>query len=219
MLLREDAIMEKWFWLPDWASDLSLWEDDLISANPEADHIFVSYNDMAQSLDRIYDIDGLSSATTVVAWGLGALALMKSAANKPKNQKWILLSPFADFCEENSNWTEQTLTFMARQVRNSVEPTLNAFMEFFENEFGEWQDDWRSAAEKMDKNALGDGLNFLVQNRIESKVEDFGETLVLFGRMNEAVTPSMTLALKAFLPNAEFKERPKAGHWPPMLML
>jgi len=211
--------MEKWFWLPDWASDLSLWEDDLVNANPDADHIFVPYNDMARHLDCLYDIDGLSEASTVVGWGLGALALLKNSVNKPKGQKWILLSPFANFCDEESNWTDQTLVFMARQVRNAAEPTLNAFMEFYENEFGEWQDDWLKAACKMDRNALGDGLNYLVQNRVESKINDNGETKVLFGRMNQAILPSMTTALKEYLPEAEYRERPKAGHWPPLLML
>lgn len=218
-MLHKDVIMEKWFWLPDWASDLSLWEDDLIGANPEAEHTFASYNEMAKHLNSIYEMKGLSEASTVVGWGLGALALMKAASQKPKGQNWILLSPFADFCDEESNWTEQTLTFMARQVRNTAEPTLNAFMEFFENEFGEWQDEWFKAACKMDKNALGDGLNYLVQNRIESKINDNGKTKILFGKMNQAILPGMTLALKDFLPDAEFKERPKAGHWPPLLML
>ena len=210
---------EKWFWLPDWASDLSLWEDDLVAVNSDADHVFVPYEKMIQSLDHLYAIDGLSKASAIVAWGLGALALLKNAADKPKGQKWILLSPYANFCDDNSNWTEQTLIFMARQVRSAAEPTLNAFMEFYENEFGEWQDDWLNAAERMDRNCLGDGLSYLAQNVIDSKIEDNGETKVLYGRMDQAVLPEMTLALKPFLPNAEFKERPKAGHWPPLLML
>jgi hypothetical protein len=36
--------------------------------------------------------------------------------------------------------------------------------------------------------------------------------------LDKAILPAMTLALKDFLPQAEFKERPKAGHWPPMLL-
>ncbi|MCQ2103165.1 MAG: alpha/beta hydrolase [Fibrobacter sp.] len=211
--------MEKWFWLPDWASDLSLWEDDLTNANPDAEHIFVSYDEMVKHLNCLYDLKGLAKASTVVAWGLGALALMKASADKPEGQKWILLSPFSNFCEDSSNWTDQTLIFMARQVKNSVEPTLNAFLEFFENEFGEWQDDWFKAASKMNKEALSDGLNYLVQNSIESCIENSQDIKILYGRMDQAVLPSMTLALKEFLPKAEFKERPKAGHWPPMLML
>lgn len=212
-------MMDKWFWLPDWASDLSLWEDELTSACPDVDHVFVPYNDMVSYLSHIYDMPGLSKASVVVAWGLGALTLLKNAEKKPKGQKWILLSAFADFCDEDSNWNEQNLIFMARQVKNVAEPTLNAFMEFFQNEFGEWQDDWFDAASKMDRNALSEGLNYLAQNRIDSMIDDHGETKVLYGRMNQAVLPSMTLALKEFLPNAEFKERPKAGHWPPLLML
>ena len=41
---------------------------------------------------------------------------------------------------------------------------------------------------------------------------------VLFGRMDQDVTPAMTLRLKEFLPKASFKERPKSGHWPPMML-
>jgi hypothetical protein len=37
--------------------------------------------------------------------------------------------------------------------------------------------------------------------------------------MDQAIPPAQTLKLKEFLPGAEFKERPKAGHWPPMLLL
>lgn len=211
--------MNKWFWLPDWASDLSLWEDDLVSADSDADHIFVPYNDMAKHLEKLYDIKGLSKASTVVGWGLGALALLKNAACRPQGQKWILLSPFANFCCDDSNWTDQTLVFMARQVKNTEEPVLNAFSEFLEDEIGDWQDDWRKSAEKMDKNALSAGLNYLVQNQVTAPIENSSDIKVLYGRMDQATPPAMTLALKEFLPEAEFKERPKAGHWPPLLML
>ncbi|MCQ2125268.1 MAG: alpha/beta hydrolase [Fibrobacter sp.] len=210
---------EKWCWLPDWAADLELWEDDLIAVDSSADHTFVPYEKMAGCLDHVYDLSGMKDASTVVGWGLGALVLMNNVSQRPKNQKWILLSPFADFCSEDGNWTEQNLQFMAHQTLSTVQPSLNAFMELYENEFGEWQDDWLKKAEKMSPQALCDGLSYLAKNRIEQSIPVDAETKVLYGRLDEAIKPEMTLSLKEFMPGAEFKERPKAGHWPPMLLL
>ena len=47
---------EKWVWLPDWASDLSLWQDDLTEVESSADHTFVPYKTMADNLDDPYKI-------------------------------------------------------------------------------------------------------------------------------------------------------------------
>ena len=96
---------EKWIWLPDFASDMGLWEDELAMVSPEADHLFVPYEKMVSYLDHLYGEPDLASASTVVGWGLGAFALLKNAASRPKGQRWILLSPFADYCSEESEWT------------------------------------------------------------------------------------------------------------------
>ena len=142
-----------------------------------------------------------------------------NAANRPADQKWILLAPFADFCDDAGDWTEQNLTFMARQIRTTIEPALNSFQEQFEGEFGEWQDDWRRAASKMDPELLAEGINYLAHNSLAKPLENSANIQVLYGRMDQAIPPAQTLKLKEFLPGAEFKERPKAGHWPPMLLL
>ena len=42
---------ENWIWLPDFASDLSMWEDDLVGVSPAADHSFVQYTEMAEHLE------------------------------------------------------------------------------------------------------------------------------------------------------------------------
>ena len=210
---------EKWIWLPDWASDLTLWEDDLTEVDSSAHHVFVPYEKMVKSLDSLYKINGMSSSSTVVGWGMGAFALLMNAANRPEGQKWILLSPFADFCDDSGDWTEQNLTFMARQIRTTVEPALKSFEEQFNEEFGEWQDDWRRAASKMDPELLAEGITYLAQNKLSKPLENSDDIQVLYGRMDQAIPPAQTLKLKEFLPGAEFKERPKAGHWPPMLLL
>lgn len=210
---------EKWFWLPDWAGDLSLWEDDLSMVDSSADHTFVPYEKMTPFLEHPYDLPGLAKCSTAVGWGLGALVLLKNADKRPKGQKWILLSPFTDFCSDDGSWTEQNLLFMAHRTLTTKEPSLNAFMELYENEFGDWREDWLKSAEKMNAQSLCDGLSYLARNRIESEVPVEAETKVLYGRLDEAIKPEMTLSLKPFLQGAEFRERPKAGHWPPMLLL
>ena len=209
---------EEWFWLPDWAVDMAIWEDDLVNVAPQADHTFVPYESMIAQLDDVSRIPGIDKATTVVGWGLGALALMKSSASLKKSD-WILLSPFADFCDDTGDWTEQNLTFMARQIRTTVEPALKSFQEQFNEEFGEWQDDWRRAASKMNPELLAEGITYLAQNKLSKPLENSDNIQVLYGRMDQAIPPSQTLKLKEFLPQASFRERPKAGHWPPMLLL
>ena len=44
---------EKWIWLPDWASNLGIWEDDLMDVAPSANHICqekLSYNSLLHYL-------------------------------------------------------------------------------------------------------------------------------------------------------------------------
>ena len=209
---------EKWIWLPDWASDLALWEDDLTDVDPSANHVFVPYEKMAKNLDDLYKTPELSSAATVVGWGMGAFVLLMNAAKRPENQKWILLSPYADFCDEDGVWTEQNLTFMARQMQSTIDPALNSFEEQFSEEFGDWQDDWHKAAKKMNAALLAEGINYLATHKLTNAVE--GDNIqVLYGRMDQAIPSVQTLKLKSLLPKAVFRERPKAGHWPPMLLL
>ena len=210
---------EKWIWLPDWASDLSLWQDDLTEVEPSANHTFIPYEVMADNLDDLYKISGLAKADVVVGWGMGAFLLLKNHAKKPAAQRWILLSPYADFCDEESDWTATNLHFMARQMQTTTEPGLNSFAEQFEDEFGEWQDDWMDCAKKMSAEKLARGISYLADNQIVTPIENAKEIEVIYGRMDRAVPPVQTLKLREFLPNVEFKERPKAGHWPPQLLL
>ena len=74
-------------------------------------------------------------------------------------------------------------------------------------------------AKKYSAESLAKGLMFLSEHRVESVIPNSEDIQVLYGRLDTMVTPEWTLKLKDFLPKAEFKERPKAGHWPPMLLL
>ncbi len=210
---------EKWLWLPDWASDLSLWQDDLTEVESSAGHTFVPYEEMVDNLDDLYKVSGLSKADVVVGWGMGAFLLLMNHNKKPAAQRWILLSPYADFCDEDSDWTETNLHFMARQMQTTTEPGLNSFAEQFEDEFGEWQDDWMDCAKKMSAEKLARGIMYLADHKVTEPLKDCSGVEVIYGRMDRAVPPAQTLKLKDLMPGAVFKERPKAGHWPPQLLL
>ena len=203
---------ERWIWLPDWASNLGVWEDDLVDVAPAASHNYVTYGQMADFLEHPMDLPEFKKASTVVAWGLGALSLMCSVAGPQKGQKWILLSPYADFCDEIGHWTVPNLHFMAHQLETTTEPALKAFMEIFEEDFGDWQGDWFNDAKKYKADALAKGLMYLASHRVTSVVPNSERIKVLYGRLDTTVEPKLTLKLKDFLPQAEFKERPKAGH-------
>ena len=150
---------------------------------------------MAPHLDDVYAIDGVSKANTVVGWGLGAFILLLSASKRPANQKWILLSPFANFCDEEGPWNSENLLFKAREMHSSLDVGLKAFKEQFDDEFSDWPEEWLDAARKMDATLLADGLKFLAAQRIENVVENSEDIQVLFGRMDQDVTPAMTLRL------------------------
>ena len=72
---------------------------------------------------------------------------------------------------------------------------------------------------KMSAEKLARGISYLADNQIVAPIENAKEIEVIYGRMDRAVPPVQTMKLREFLPNAEFKERPKAGHWPPQLLL
>ncbi len=212
------VMVEKWFWLPDFASDMGIWEDDLVGIAPDADHSFVSYESMVPYMDHLFDMPGIADASVVVGWGLGSFLMLKNVKNRPKGQDWKLLSPYADFCSEQGDWTPENLSFIAHQTLTAVDATLNALFEPIENEFGDWQEDWLKKAKKMKPELMCQGLEYMARNRIEHEIPSLKGVQVLFGRLDQAISPALTLELKDLLPGVEFKERPKAGHWPPMLL-
>lgn len=211
---------EKWIWLSDWAADLEIWEDDLVEASPEADHTFVSYEKLMKQPKNLYtSIAGLKKADCVVAWGLGSLCLMLSAADRPQGQKWILIAPVVDFCHEAGGWSKRNLEMLARQTIKVIKPTLESFLELMGPCDELIQEQWVETASKMDAETLALGLNFFCQNKVEVPLEDKGETTVYYGREDQIVLPTLAKIAMPILPFAKFQERPKSGHWPHTLIL
>jgi hypothetical protein len=70
----------------------------------------------------------------------------------------------------------------------------------------------------MSPELMFQGLEYMARNRIETPIAGLDNVQVLYGKLDQAISPAMTLELRDMLPGVEFKERPKAGHWPPMLL-
>ena len=123
------------------------------------------------------------------------------------------------FCGRKASEVRLLIQGIEAEICDSCAEQAHAIVkEQFGEEFSDWPDEWIEAAQKMDPTRLADGLRFMVQNRIDSVVENSADIQVLYGRMDQDVTPAMTVRLKDFLPKASFKERPKSGHWPPMML-
>jgi len=217
----ETTIMsEKWFWLSDWAANLEIWEDDLVEASSESNHTFISFEQLMKQPKNLYtSIAGLKNADCVVAWGLGSLCLMLSAKDRPANQKWILLAPVFDFCDEDGGWTKRNVEMLARQVTKAIKPTLESYLELMGPCDEQIQEEWMEKALKMNPQTLALGLDFLCQNKIDEPLENKGETMVYYGREDQIILPVLAKKAASVIPSAKFQERPKSGHWPHTLIL
>ncbi len=211
---------KKWMWLSGWASDLSIWEDELSEAEAAANHEFISFSKIIENPDNLYQsIPGLAKADTVVAWSLGTLALMRSASKRPQGQRWILLAPVVDFCNETSGWNSKNMMLMAKQVVKIPRSTLENFMELMGPCDEEIQKAWLNTALQMNLEKLALGLEYLKDKRVETPLADMGPTEIHFGREDQVVTPEMVKLTEAVLPFAVINERPKSGHWVQTLIL
>ena len=211
---------EKWFWLSDWAANLEIWEDDLEEASSESNHTFISFEQLMKQPKNLYtSIAGLKNADCVVAWGLGSLCLMLSAKDRPANQKWILLAPVFDFCDEDGGWTKRNVEMLARQVTKAIKPTLESYLELMGPCDEQIQEEWMEKALKMNPQTLALGLDFLCQNKIDEPLENKGETMVYYGREDQIILPVLAKKAASVIPSAKFQERPKSGHWPHTLIL
>ena len=79
---------EKWTWLPDFASDMGIWEDDLVGIAPDAEHVFVAYEKMVSVLDDIYGLPDLAKASCqgiYRCWmGIWSFCPFKECAQSPQ---------------------------------------------------------------------------------------------------------------------------------------
>ena len=181
-------------WVSGWASDISIWEDEIYERFPDFSHRFVDYWDLISADSD--EIPGIGRAGIVVGWSMGTLALLRNLSQKPKEQRWILVCPIADFC---ACWPRAA-------VRAT---TLTSFSDLMDDVPKEEKEKWLENAMRYSPEQLTAGLNYLIQKKADLSAANINELEFLFGAKDKIVP----LAQKELFPSGKVYEN--LGHWLP----
>jgi hypothetical protein len=209
----------QWIWLSGFATNLGVWEDDLIEIESDADHTFISYTQVIENPNDLYtSIAGLLKADVVVASDVAALALIQSLEKRPQGQKWILLAPIVNFCEGEDGWPKNQVLLMAKAMQKNTKAALAEFEELLGPCDESIQEEWLDSALHMPPASLAKGLDFLANTVTEDPIR-LENTEVIFGREDLLVTPQFAKYVTTMLPGTRVQERLKSGHWVHTLLL
>ncbi|GHV13760.1 hypothetical protein AGMMS49938_08780 [Fibrobacterales bacterium] len=152
-------------WVSGWASDISLWEDDIYSAFPNFSHRFIDYFDLIPNPDDFWDNNPrIAESEIVLGWSMGTLALLRNLHKKSAEQKWILLCPIADFCAKGC-WSVSALratknAILDETTPNATEKALSLFAELMGTK-GDENERWVENALRYTPEQLATGLAYL----------------------------------------------------------
>ncbi len=178
-------------WISGWASDISIWEDEIYECFSNFSHRFVDYWDLISSEDFVVPKSGI-----VVGWSMGTLVLLKNLHKKPKEQRWILVCPIADFC---ACWP--------RAIVRAT--TLTSFSDLMADVPKEEMERWLENASRYSPEQLTAGLNYLIQKKADLTEPAVAELELFFGEKDKVVP----LAQKDLFSSGKVCEN--LGHWLP----
>jgi pimeloyl-ACP methyl ester carboxylesterase len=149
-----------------WASDVSVWEDEIYERFPNFSHRFVDYFDLLPNPDDFWDRNPrVGEAGLVVGWSMGTLALLRNLSKKPEGQKWILLCPIADFCADGC-WQRSAVRATRQGILENTEQTLASFSNLMgENISKPEREKWVENAMRYSPKQLAMGLDYLMEER------------------------------------------------------
>ncbi|MDR2580224.1 MAG: hypothetical protein LBC85_04440 [Fibromonadaceae bacterium] len=197
--------MSEAVWISGWASDVSVWENEIYERFPGHSHRFIDYFDLLPEPDDFWDNNPrIGEAGLVVGWSMGTLALLRNLHKKPSEQKWLLICPVADFCVDGC-WSLAAVKAMKRGVLENTEQTLMAFSALMGETSKEKRERWLGNALKYSPKQLAQGLDYLMQKKAECNSALNVE--FIFGEKDKVVP----LAQKELFPSARVCEN--QGHW------
>ncbi|MDR3002129.1 MAG: hypothetical protein LBU89_12810 [Fibromonadaceae bacterium] len=186
-------------WVSGWASDVSIWEDEIYERFSNFSHRFVDYFDLI-SCEEITSKSGI-----VVGWSMGTLMLLQSLAKKPAEQKWILVCPIADFCAEGC-WPLSAVRATKQGILQNTEQTLMSFSAMMGDVQKEEREKWVENAMRYSPKQLAQGLDYLMQKKADLTVPHQNVEFI-FGAQDKIVP----LAQKELFPSGKISEN--SGHW------
>jgi pimeloyl-ACP methyl ester carboxylesterase len=197
-------------WISGWASDISIWEDEIYNHFPNFSHRFVDYFDFLPSPDDFWDKNPrVGEAGLVVGWSMGSLALLRNLNKKPKGQRWILICPIADFCADGC-WQQSAVRATKQGILENTEQTLISFSNLMgENISKEEREKWVENAMRYSPKQLAAGLNYLMQSSCNPK--NFNNLELIFGERDKVVP----LAQRELFEGVNVRVCEGLGHWLP----
>jgi len=187
-------------WVSGWASDISLWENEIYERFPDFSHRFVDYFDLLSE-------PNIGKAGFVVGWSMGTLVLLRNLHKISNEQKLILVCPIADFCAKGC-WSLSAVRATKQGILQNTEQTLMSFSALMGNMEREDREKWVENAMRYAPKLLAEGLDYLMQNKADTS--ELGSNVkLLFGEQDKIVP----LAQKElFSANSEIIN---SGHWLP----
>ncbi|MCL2100345.1 MAG: alpha/beta hydrolase [Fibromonadales bacterium] len=190
-------------WFSGWASDVSVWEDEIYERFPNFSHRFVDYFDLI-SYDEIIPKSGIA-----IGWSMGTLALLQNLDKKPLEQKWILVCPIADFCAEGC-WSLSAVRATRQGILQNTKQTLMSFSAMMGDVQKEEREKWVENAMRYSPKQLAQGLDYLMQKKVDLTLKETKNIELIFGEKDKIVP----LAQKKLFPESiSAKVCENLGHW------
>jgi len=189
-------------WVSGWASDISLWEDEIYERFPNFSHRFVDYFDLLPE-------PNIGKAGLVVGWSMGTLVLMRNLHKISNEQKLILVCPIADFCAKGC-WSLSAVKATKQGILQNTEQTLMSFSALMGNVKKEERERWVQNAMRYSPKQLADGLDYLMKEK--ANVSELGSNIkLLFGEQDKVVPLAQKELFSSHKENIVVCEN--SGHW------
>jgi pimeloyl-ACP methyl ester carboxylesterase len=203
-------------WVAGWASDVSIWSDEIYERFSNFSHRFIDYSDLISSEEFV-----VPTSEIVVGWSMGTLVLLRNLHKKPKEQKWILVCPIADFCAPGC-WSHTAVKalrlgiqvargYLPRVAANAAGLTSFSVL-FGDSVQKEKKDKWLENAQRYSPEQLIAGLDYLMQKKADLTVPCQNVEL-LFGKQDRVVPLAQKELFGEFEGQIHVFEN--LGHWLP----
>jgi len=195
-------------WISGWASDISIWENEIYEQFPNYSHRFIDYFDLLPNPDDFWDNNPrVAEACTVVGWSMGTLSLLRNLQKKTPEQKWILLCPIADFCGKGC-WPPSAVRATRQNVLENREKAIMSFSSLMGDAPKEEREKWVENALRYSSKQLAQGLDYLLSEKTDAN--NLPPNIELFFGEKDKVVP---LAQKNLFPQGSATVCENSGHW------
>ncbi|GBU25745.1 hypothetical protein R83H12_02400 [Fibrobacteria bacterium R8-3-H12] len=191
-------------WISGWASDISLWENEIYERFPNFSHRFVDYFDL-------FPEPNIGDAGLVVGWSMGTLVLLRNLHKISKEQKLILVCPIADFCAKGC-WSLSAVRTTKQGILQNTEQTLMSFSALMGNVKKEEREKWVENAMRYAPKHLADGLDYLMQKKADISALGSNAKLI-FGEQDKVVPLAQKELFSTHKESIVVCEN--SGHWLP----